>query len=237
MNPPEHRPSVRDRNEAYLSRVLVALVTVLLTGIVLVRLPWAPEAQNRVGWQVITSDEVIALENVRFEEGLSAAPGIVFEQPQERTVAPVMADEPVAGTEDGEEEEAEVESAGEPQQNRVERMERLVLAAAETMPEIRGGLGAYYINIRYPQKAIDEGIEGRLVLDFIVEKDGRASDILVYQSLHPLCDSAAVQALRQTLFMPGRSGGEAVAVRMRLPVLFQIVPTAGSSPDSVGSRL
>ena len=226
------RPTVRQRKEAYVTSMLVALIAAECLVLLLVRVPLRTD-DSRVGWQVIRTDEVIALEEVRFEDGLSAAPGIVIPDLPPVVVPP--ADQPEAPTEGdgstGEDPEEGVEETA--PRNRVQRLERLVLAAAETMPEIRGGLGAYYINIEYPQPAIDAGIQGRLVLDFVVEPDGHASEIQVYQPLHPLLDSSAVRALRKTVFMPGRSGGEAVAVRMRLPVLFQIMGSAKS--DSLGS--
>ncbi|NNE71418.1 MAG: energy transducer TonB [Rhodothermales bacterium] len=229
--------SVRERNEAYLSRFLAALAGSTLLALILVNLPLPQGAPDRVGWQVIDSNEIIALENVRFEEGLSAAPGILFSD-----VPPIVRDEvaPESPSEGALDDEVASEDPGTdvPRSlSRVQRVERLVLAAAETMPEIKGGLGAYYINIKYPQLAIEAGIQGRLVLDFVVEPDGRATNVEVYQSLHPMCDSAAVQALRKTVFMPGRSGGEAVAVKMRLPVLFRIMQTGGSQSDSLSSGI
>jgi len=98
---------------------------------------------------------------------------------------------------------------------------------AELMPEIRGGLAAYYIHIEYPEEAKMLGIEGRLVLAFVVEPDGSTSDIRIVNSLHPLCDSAAVRALRHTSFIPGQHEGQPRRVRMRLPVRFVLV-----DPDS-----
>lgn len=98
-----------------------------------------------------------------------------------------------------------------------------VLEFSEEMPQIEGGIGAYYINIRYPKAAIEAGVHGRLILSFVVERDGYPSEIEVLKSLHPLCDSSAVQALRKTRFVPGRQNGQPVRVRMRLPVHFKIV--------------
>ena len=235
---PTVRPtlSVRERNEAYTRRFLAALATSTALALVATRLPFSGFAPDRVGWQVVKSDQIIALENVRFEEGLSHNPGIVFAD-----IPPVLRESvvPIApvngeGIGDTQTEQPGTEAAN-PARNRIQRVERLVLAAAETMPEIKGGLGAYYINIQYPQSAIDAGVEGRLVLDFVVEADGRATNVEIYQSLHPMCDSAAVEALRKTVFMPGRSGGEAVAVKMRLPVLFQILNTDSSRQDSLSA--
>ncbi len=110
-----------------------------------------------------------------------------------------------------------------------------ILDRAEIMPEIRGGLGAYYIMIDYPKEAIDQGIEGKLVMTFTVNPDGSATDILVSQSLHTLLDSAAVQALRRTRFIPGRHMGKSARVRMRLPVRFQLIDPADSTLTQASS--
>ena len=106
-----------------------------------------------------------------------------------------------------------------------------VMDFVDEMPEIQGGLAAYYIHIEYPKEAIKRGIEGRLTLGFVVEPDGSTSNVHIMNSLHPLCDSAAVQALRQTSFIPGLHQGESRRVRMRLPVKFVLV-----SPDSAAAE-
>ena len=112
---------------------------------------------------------------------------------------------------------------------RIETQTVPILEYAEIMPEIPGGMGAYYILIEYPEKAISQGIEGRLTLIFTVNQDGTTSDILIERSLHALLDSAAVQALRRTRFIPGRHQGETARVRMRLPVRFQIIEPSDST--------
>ncbi len=113
---------------------------------------------------------------------------------------------------------------------------RPVLDFAEQMPDIAGGMGAYYIHIEYPEEAIEKGIEGRLVLAFIVEPTGKPTEIEVLRPLHPLCDSAAVDALRKTRFIPGKQNGRVVRVRMRLPVRFRLVdPNAPDSTATTGA--
>lgn len=99
-----------------------------------------------------------------------------------------------------------------------------VLPAAPQMPQIVGGPGALYLHIDYPRQAVRDRIEGRLMLSFIVDTEGRTNDVRVVESLHPVCDSAAVAALRKTRFVPGRSGGEPISMRMQLPIRFRLVP-------------
>ena len=89
-------------------------------------------------------------------------------------------------------------------------------------PRILGGPGALQLHIHYPAAARRQGIEGRLVLTFTVDPDGWARRITVTEPLHPLCDSAAVAAIRAVRFQPGTHEGSPVPVRMSLPVRFQL---------------
>lgn len=110
------------------------------------------------------------------------------------------------------------------------RMERLTfrnaLRVADQMPDLVGGLRSLYLRIHYPKAARDQGIEGLVLLDFVVERDGSVIDIIVSEPLHPLLDSAAVRAVRKTKFVPGRQNDEPVRVSMRLPIRFQLINTA-----------
>ena len=90
-------------------------------------------------------------------------------------------------------------------------------------PEMVGGRSALYLHIEYPMKARKQGIEGLLLLGFQVTEEGEAENIRVLRSLHPLCDSAAVRALRSVEFTPARRAGTPVATRTTLPVRFRLV--------------
>ncbi|WP_457653401.1 energy transducer TonB [Rhodocaloribacter sp.] len=221
------------RREVYRVRILASMAASLLVVLAAVRLP-VPQSPVKVGWVLPSEDErTIQLEDVREEakpEQASGVPITFFADPEtvERT----------EGVDRDAVEEAPPEEHAPPLPD--VPMERMVLAFAEKMPTIQGGLGAYYINIEYPQAAIAAGIQGRLILDFVVEPDGRPTSIKVLKPLHPLCDSAAVRALRKTRFMPGRQNGEVVPVRMRLPVSFRLIDqsaldSTATATDSVGA--
>ena len=101
-----------------------------------------------------------------------------------------------------------------------------VMGPGNERPRIVGGRGSFYLSIEYPPEARRQGIQGRLVLDFVVDTEGYTQDIRVIKSLHPLCDSSAVAALERTRFVPGQRNGQKIPVRMRLPVRFQLVNLA-----------
>ncbi len=94
-------------------------------------------------------------------------------------------------------------------------------------PSISGGLGSLYMRVDYPVAARQQGIDGRVILTFVVDEDGYPHQVEVTQSAHPLLDSAAVRAVRRTVFVPGRHNGKPVSVRMRLPIRFQLVSNDG----------
>ncbi|MDX1439076.1 MAG: energy transducer TonB [Rubricoccaceae bacterium] len=95
-------------------------------------------------------------------------------------------------------------------------------ADVEQMPEIVGGMGSLIENIRYPQEAEQEGIQGRVVVSFVVDQHGQVQHTEVIESAHPLLDVAAVEAIEKTSFTPGLKDGEAVAVQMAVPITFSL---------------
>lgn len=105
------------------------------------------------------------------------------------------------------------------------------LAGTANEPNMVGGRGALYLQISYPYEARMKGIEGRLKLGFTVTKTGDVRRIDVEKSLHPLCDSAAVRALRSVRFRPATQRGEPVPVRMSLPIRFEL-----EKPDTTAVR-
>ena len=88
-------------------------------------------------------------------------------------------------------------------------------------PELIGGMDSLYQVLRYPTMALRAGIEGTVLLEFIVNKDGTISDAKVKHGIGGGCDEAALKALRQMSFNPGMSG-KPVRVRTTLPVKFRM---------------
>lgn len=96
----------------------------------------------------------------------------------------------------------------------------------EQMPEPVGGMGAFYKhladNINYPKQAIRAGIEGKVFVKFVVEKDGTLSNIEVVRGIGAGCDEEAVKAINSApKWKPGRQGGRTMRVTMIVPVNFK----------------
>jgi protein TonB len=75
----------------------------------------------------------------------------------------------------------------------------------------------------YPPMARKRGYEGRVILEVFVKTDGRVGDLRVFESSrHKLLDHAAVKAVKEWLFEPGRKGEETVAMWVRVPLDFRL---------------
>ncbi|TNE55373.1 MAG: energy transducer TonB [Bacteroidetes bacterium] len=77
--------------------------------------------------------------------------------------------------------------------------------------------------VKYPQEAIDQGIQGRVYLAFVVEKDGSLSDIKVIRSIHPSLDKEALRVIKSMpKWQAATNRGEAVRSPVRLPIAFKL---------------
>ncbi len=96
------------------------------------------------------------------------------------------------------------------------------LAFAEEMPEVEGGLPNLYKSIRYPDIAKKAGISGRVYVMAFIDESGNVNDVQVIKGIGGGCDEAAVEAIKKTKFIPGKNKGQAVKVKLSLPINFQL---------------
>lgn len=112
-------------------------------------------------------------------------------------------------------------------QNVTQEEEEKIFDVIEQMPQFPGGdieLMKYLsANVKYPVIAQENGIEGRVIIGFVVSKNGVISDVTVLRSLDPSCDKEAVRVVK-TLpkWIPGKQNGVNVNVRFTLPVNFKL---------------
>lgn len=96
----------------------------------------------------------------------------------------------------------------------------------EEMPELVGGLESIQENLTYPQLARDAGIEGRVIIQFVVDKEGAVQNPVVVRGIGSGLDAAALKAVESATFTPGIQRGEPVDVKMSLPVTFKLPPAS-----------
>ena len=92
----------------------------------------------------------------------------------------------------------------------------------EQMPELIGGLSSVQEQLRYPELARKAGVEGRVVVQFIVDEGGRVQQPRIVRGLGAGLDAEALRVVRQVRFTPGHQRGEAVRVKMSLPITFRL---------------
>lgn len=97
-----------------------------------------------------------------------------------------------------------------------------VFIVVESMPELQGGQAGMQSKVEYPQKAIDEGIEGRVTIQFIVDENGNVVNPTVIRGIGGGCDEEALRVVSQAKFTPGVQRGRNVAVQMALPIVFKL---------------
>lgn len=102
-----------------------------------------------------------------------------------------------------------------------------VFMVAEQMPEFPGGmkelLKFLQDNLRYPNSAMEKNVQGRVIVQFVVEKDGTPTEFKVLRSVDPDLDAEALRVL-QTMpkWKPGMQRGEVVRVKYTVPVSFKL---------------
>ncbi len=102
-----------------------------------------------------------------------------------------------------------------------------VFDVVEEMPSFPGGQGALmqYLanNIKYPVVAQENGVQGRVIVSFVVERDGSISDVKVARSVDPSLDREAQRVVSgMPKWKPGKQNGSAVRVKYTVPVVFRL---------------
>lgn len=92
----------------------------------------------------------------------------------------------------------------------------------ENMPQLKGGLKGLQQKIRYPEIARKAGIEGRVTIQFIVNKEGKVENPRVVRGIGGGCDEEALRVVKQAEFEPGRQRGQPVRVQYSLPIVFKL---------------
>lgn len=110
---------------------------------------------------------------------------------------------------------------------KVEDEQPVSIAMVEQKPEFPGGEAAMYKwlgdNIVYPSAASEEGVQGRVVVEFVVGKDGSISNVKVVRPRHPALDKEALRVVKaMPNWLPGRNNGQPVKVTYTLPVTFKL---------------
>jgi len=99
----------------------------------------------------------------------------------------------------------------------------------ENPPKLIGGLPSIQKHITYPEEARKQGIEGRVMVSFIVNEQGRVENAKVVRGIGGGCDEEAVRVVKKAEFEPGYQDGEPVRVKFMLPIHFKLSNTGSDN--------
>ena len=101
-----------------------------------------------------------------------------------------------------------------------------IFVVVEQMPEMIGGWEALMKDLKYPPLARQAGLEGMVVVKVVIDETGRPLNPEVAKSVHEILDQAAIEAVLEQRFEPGRQRNRPVRVAMAIPVRFQLTTTS-----------
>lgn len=103
----------------------------------------------------------------------------------------------------------------------------VVFDEVEQMPEYPGGRDSLMTflmrTVKYPKEAMEKGVQGRVLVKFIIEKDGQVSEPEIVRSVYPALDEEARRVVRcMPKWNPGKQNGKVVRVFFTLPIMFRL---------------
>lgn len=101
------------------------------------------------------------------------------------------------------------------------------LTVVEEMPEFPGGQEAMmkYLSgqLKYPEEAVENGVQGAVFVTFVVERDGRISEVKVLRGIGAGCDEESERVVKgMPNWKPGKQNGKLVRTRYNLPIRFKL---------------
>jgi TonB family protein len=105
-----------------------------------------------------------------------------------------------------------------------QEMERAKMKPYDKPPKPIGGIAALQKNLVYPEEARYRGIEGMVILEILINENGKVEDTRVVKSLNADCDIAAVSAIQKTRWEPAEKEGKPIKTWTGVPVTFRITP-------------
>ena len=95
-----------------------------------------------------------------------------------------------------------------------------------------------YQYLKYPKYAVENGIQGRVLVDFVIDEDGNVKDVKVSRSIHTALDDEAVRVISASpKWRPGRHRGKKVKVALTVPVDFRLEKNTKGSLGINGKRI
>lgn len=110
--------------------------------------------------------------------------------------------------------------------------------ASISQPEFPGGTQALmqFIsrNLNYPGEAVEYGVEGKIIAQFVIDKEGNLKDAKILHGLGHGCDEEVLRVLALSpKWKPGKHKDEAISMRYQLPVVFRLQDTSDEAEEAI----
>jgi len=107
------------------------------------------------------------------------------------------------------------------------QVEETVLEYVEDMPEFPGGQKAMFDfirrNMRYPESARKDSVQGKVFIEFVIEREGSVSHVKIIKGVRTDLDQEAIRVISMMpQWKPGKQGGKPCRVKFRLPIYFKL---------------
>lgn len=216
-----HKAEKADLRKRYLLHIESGLIIALVLLIIAFKIEWQNKQEFTIPSQ---QQEVVEIEEIEQTQQTEVPPPPPRPQiPVEVPNAEVLED---ATVDLNAELDLDAEPAAlpppPPEEKKEEPAEPEVFIAVEQMPELIGGIGSIQKGIRYPELARKAGVEGMVVVQFVVDEQGNVLTPRIIKGIGAGCDEEALRVVQQAKFTPGQQRGKPVRVKMSLPIRFSL---------------
>jgi len=211
-----------DLRKSYHIRLQLGLILSLLIFLVLFKIDFYP--QNNDELTLITQQEEVVIDEIIQTKQEEIAP------PPPKPVVPVevpndeiLTDEIIdidAELDLYESAEIPIKPPAQEAAEKPEEEEPEIFVVVEQMPVLIGGLEKLHEEITYPDLAKQAEIEGRVLVEFIIDEEGNVTNPRVIRGIGGGCDEEALRAVSKAKFIPGKQRGRPVKIKYVLPVVF-----------------
>ncbi|MGM0589142.1 MAG: energy transducer TonB [Bacteroidota bacterium] len=218
---PSKTPKKASLKSLYTINIQIGLIVTLGILIAAFKVPYQPASEVDLD---INEQEVVTMEEIvqtKHEAKTPAPPRPVV--PVEVPNSEVFEEEVIIfDSELDMGESLEMPADPPPAPEEQEEEEEEIFMVVEHMPELKGGMAEIAQRIEYPKMARMAGIEGRVIVQFVVNEQGNVVDPQVVRGIGGGCDEEAIRVVKTLEFTPGRQRGMPVKVHYTLPVIFKM---------------
>lgn len=134
----------------------------------------------------------------------------------------------------------EITSRQDPQKKEEKKSDEIFIVV-DKQPEFPDGITGLMEwlneNVQYPKEAHEKGIQGRVIVSFVIEKDGSVTDVRVILGVDPLLDAEAIWVIPlMPAWEPGELNNETVRVKFTLPIVFRLSDEEKEARDAIQIR-